>query len=55
MAYEATHDNLGRSTIANFNYEYVANENNIDRKMFDRRTGNPYNQCTGACPDVYRA
>jgi YD repeat-containing protein len=48
--YEPTYDNLGRITIANygasvakFDYSYVTNENNIDTKTFDHRSGDPYN------------
>ncbi len=51
--YQPTYDNLGRLTemdygasIVNFDYEYVANENNIYRKTFDHRTNDPYNQYT---------
>ncbi len=49
--YEPTYDNLGRITsadydasIVKFDYTYVADENNIYRKVFDHRTGDPYNQ-----------
>ncbi len=49
--YEPTYDNLGRITemdygasIVNFDYTYVADENNIERKTFDHRTNDEYNQ-----------
>jgi len=49
--YQPTYDNLGRLTemdygasIVNFDYTYVDDENNIYRKTFDHRTGDPYNQ-----------
>ena len=51
--YEPTYDNLGRitsvdtdSAIAKFDYTYTADENNIWKKTFDHRSGNPYNEYT---------
>ena len=44
-------DGLGRVTdidygaeVASFDYSYVSNENNIYRKTFDHRSGDPYNE-----------
>ena len=45
-----SYDNLGRITditagsLVDFHYDYVADENNIDKKRFDHRTETPYNQ-----------
>ncbi|MBN1124404.1 MAG: hypothetical protein JXA82_05295 [Sedimentisphaerales bacterium] len=46
-----TYDNLGRVTdidagsgVVKFAYSYVDDENNIYRKTFDHRSGDPYNQ-----------
>ena len=54
---ERSYDNMGRLTkiktykpgtpdtiIADFDYDYAANENNIRKKTFDHRGGTPYNE-----------
>jgi RHS repeat-associated protein len=51
VTYEPTYDNFGRITsadygdsIVKFDYTYVENENNIATKLFDHRSGDPYNE-----------
>ncbi|HEV56267.1 MAG TPA: hypothetical protein ENN87_02065, partial [Phycisphaerales bacterium] len=51
MATVYSYDNLGRVTgidagagVVQFGYSYVEDENNIYRKTFDHRSGDPYNE-----------
>jgi len=53
MAAEFEYGNLGRVTdidygesVVKFGYSYAADENNIYRKTFDHRSGDPYNEYT---------
>jgi len=53
VAVDFDYDSLGRVTtidytesIVKFDYTYVDNENNLYRKVFDHRTGDPYNEYT---------